>query len=65
MPWAYRGALLFWRPALGLARALTVAMVEGGHGGLHVLDATVGAGPPTCGRASSARLRPFPGAGRS
>lgn len=34
--------LLFWHPALGLGLALTVAMVKGGHGGLHVLDATVG-----------------------
>jgi Brp/Blh family beta-carotene 15,15'-monooxygenase len=31
--------LLFWHPAVGLGLALTVAMVKGGHGGLHVLDA--------------------------
>lgn len=34
--------LLFWNPVLGLGLALTVAMVKGGQGGVHVLDATTG-----------------------
>jgi Brp/Blh family beta-carotene 15,15'-monooxygenase len=34
--------LLFVAPVIGLALAISVAMVKGGNGGLHVLDATAG-----------------------
>jgi Brp/Blh family beta-carotene 15,15'-monooxygenase len=36
--------LLVVAPVAGLALAVTVAVLKGGHGGLHVLEATVGTG---------------------